>query len=126
MKINNNVIVKIMDAKGFQRDLPAVQTRNLYKNQMKTSIPYRKSQKDPKPNLILEQTGIAGTERENTHVINSCGPALSLIGFKKNGRDTFFTQSCSLETRALSVLYSCISSELSSRRFLDVGYGNHD
>ena len=84
---------------------------------------YKKIQK---PNLILEKTGVAGTERENTHVIKSCGLALSLIGFKKNGRDTFFTQSCSLETRALSVLYSCIFSELSSRRFLDVGYGNHD
>ena len=47
MKINNNAIVKIMDTKGFQRDLPTVQTRNLYQNQMKTSIPYRKSQKDP-------------------------------------------------------------------------------
>ena len=48
MEINNNVIVKIMDAKGFQRDLPTVQTRNLYKNQMKTAIPNHKSQKDPK------------------------------------------------------------------------------
>ena len=48
MEINNNVIVKIMDAKEFQRDLPTVQTRNLYKNQMKTSIPNHKSQKDPK------------------------------------------------------------------------------
>ena len=37
-----------MDVKGFQRDLLTVQTRNLYKNQMKTSIPNRKSQKDPK------------------------------------------------------------------------------
>ena len=42
-----------------------------------------------KPNLILDQTGIAGTERENTHVIKSRGLALSLIGFKKNGRDIF-------------------------------------
>ena len=45
--------------------------------------------KIPKPKLILDQTGIAGTERENTHVIKSHGLSLSLIGFKKNGRDIF-------------------------------------
>ena len=54
---------------------------------MNTSIPNHK--KIRKPNLILDQTGIAGTERENTHVIKSRGLALSLIGFKKNGRDIF-------------------------------------
>ena len=35
-----------MDVKGFQRDLLTVQT--LYKNQIKTSIPNHKLQKDPK------------------------------------------------------------------------------
>ena len=61
--------------------------RNLYKHLMNTSIPNHK--KIRKPNLILEQTGVAGTERENTHVIKSGGLSLSLIGFKKNGRDIF-------------------------------------
>ena len=54
---------------------------------MNTSIPNHKQIE--KPNLILDQTGIAGTERENTHVIKSRGLALSLIDFKKNGRDIF-------------------------------------
>ena len=106
----------------YQRCKPGTFTKTKWRP-LSPIINHKKIQK---PNLILEQTGIAGIEGENTRVIKSRGVPLSLIGFKKNGGDIFFIQSCSLGTHALFVLYTCIFSELSSSRFLDVGYGNHD
>jgi len=74
----------LKDSKGIY---PRCNPGTFNKHLMNTSIPNHK--KIQKPNLILDQTGIAGTERENTHVIKSVGLSLSLIRFKQNGRDIF-------------------------------------
>ena len=74
----------LKDSKGIY---PLCKPETFNKHLMNTSIPNHK--KIRKPNLILDQTSIAGTERENTRVIKSRGLASSLVVFKKNGRDIF-------------------------------------
>ena len=69
----------------YQRCKPGTFTKTKWRP-LSPIINHKKIQK---PNLILEQTGIAGTGRENTHVIKSRGLASSLVVFKKNGRDIF-------------------------------------